>query len=73
MKKIALCEFVEEVGQSKAAEILGVTQPAIHKAVSRNRKIFVYKSESLVFAEEVRPFPHTKNRSVSMISIDGSC
>lgn len=64
MQKITLSDFVDEVGQNKAAELLGVTQPAIHKAIHRARKIFVYKTDSSVFAEEVRPFPHLKDRSV---------
>lgn len=64
MQKITLSDFVEEVGQNKAAEMLGVTQPAIHKAIHKARKIFVYRSLSAVFAEEVRPFPHTKDRPI---------
>lgn len=53
-----LTEFVDEHGQLKAAELLGMTQGALSKALGRGRKIFVEQDEEGRFqGEEVRPFP----------------
>lgn len=60
MKKITLAAFVSEVGQTAAANALGVSPPAISKALSRSRSIEVIKSDDgSVSAREIKPFPST--------------
>lgn len=39
--KISLAEYVDEVGQARAADAIGVHQTAISKAIRVGRKIFV--------------------------------
>lgn len=64
MKK-RLSEFVAKVGGPTAASrALGVSPPAIHKALQSNRNIFVIEREDgSCVAEEVRPFPSQKTAS----------
>ena len=58
MKKITLSEFVSEVGQQKAADVFGIRQSAISKAIEKNRNIFVIQSDGVVLsAEEIKPCP----------------
>jgi DNA-binding transcriptional regulator YdaS (Cro superfamily) len=58
MKEIPLDAFVADKGQSEASRLLGVTPPAISKALSAERKITVFEHEDGSFtAEELRPFP----------------
>lgn len=62
MNKITLADYVEENGQAKAADAIGVHQTAISKAVRVGRKIFVTTlPDGRVEAEEVRPFPCSKH------------
>lgn len=62
MKIIPLSEYVLENGQAKTAEVLGIYQSAISKALKRNRKVnILVKDNGKIEAEEVRPFPN-KNR-----------
>ncbi|MBA4993256.1 Cro/CI family transcriptional regulator [Pseudomonas aeruginosa] len=66
MQIIPINEFVAEQGQAKAAELLGVTQGAISKALRAGRKINVYRYEDGSYsAEEVRAFPAQKVRMAS--------
>lgn len=59
--KISLAEYVDEVGQVKAADAIGVHQTAISKAIRVGRQIFVNKLPGgKVEAEEIKPFPHSK-------------
>lgn len=59
MKHYSLKEFVKQFGQLKAAEIFGVNQSAISKALRSNREITVTQQEDGGFiAKETRPFPH---------------
>lgn len=59
MKRIPLKKYVQEKGQAKVAEELGVHQTAISKAVRTNRKIMVtIFNDGKVSAMEIRPFPH---------------
>ncbi|UZJ58230.1 Cro/CI family transcriptional regulator [Pseudomonas sp. KU26590] len=58
MKKIPLPELVERMGQSAVAKGLGVSAPAISKALKAAREILVIEHENgRLTAEEVRPFP----------------
>jgi hypothetical protein len=58
MKKITLSDLVSEIGQAGAAKALGVSAPAIAKALSAGREIYVTKRADGSFsAEELRPFP----------------
>lgn len=60
--KISLAEYVDEVGQAKAADAIGVHQTAISKAIRVGRKIFVNTlPDGKVKAEEIKPFPHSRN------------
>ncbi|MGP9826875.1 Cro/CI family transcriptional regulator [Ectopseudomonas khazarica] len=58
MIETSLQSFVEGRGQSEAARLLGVTAPAIHKALAANRDIRVVELPDGSFsAGELRPFP----------------
>lgn len=58
MKKTPLPELVERMGQSAVAKGLGVSAPAISKALKAAREILVIEHEDgKLTAEEVRPFP----------------
>ena len=61
MKQITLTELVKARSQSEAARLLGVSAPAITKAIKSGRTILVTEQEDGTFeAEELRPFPSTK-------------
>ena len=58
MKKIPLPELVDRMGQSAVAKGLGVSAPAISKALKAAREILVIEHENgRLTAEEIRPFP----------------
>ncbi len=58
MQKITLSEFIEKHGQTGAAEMLGLTQPSIRKAMLSGREIYVTEhDDGTVSAQEVREFP----------------
>lgn len=58
MKKTPLSELVERIGQSAVAKGLGVSAPAISKALRAAREILVTEHEDgTLTAEEIRPFP----------------
>ena len=60
--KISLAEYVDEVGQARAADAIGVHQTAISKAIRVGRKIFVNPlPDGKIKAEEIKPFPHNRN------------
>ncbi|AGG31972.1 Cro/CI family transcriptional regulator [Morganella morganii] len=62
MERIPLTTFATEVGQHKTAEMLGVRQSAISKAILKKRNIYVIKKQDgTVEAEEVKTFPSGKN------------
>ncbi|WP_052285666.1 Cro/CI family transcriptional regulator [Kluyvera genomosp. 1] len=64
MEKVTLAEFVKVNGQAKAANVIGVHQTAISKALRVSRNIYVITSPTgKVEAEEVRPFPSGKHES----------
>ena len=58
MKETSLDQFVADKGQSEAARLLGVTPPAIYKAIAAGRHIRVVELSAGIFkASELRPFP----------------
>ncbi|OYI61487.1 hypothetical protein CI692_21160 [Escherichia coli] len=60
--KISLAEYVDEVGQARAADAIGVHQTAISKAIRVGRKIFVNTlPDGKIKAEEIKSFPHNRN------------
>ncbi|PHM63978.1 Cro/Cl family transcriptional regulator [Xenorhabdus stockiae] len=61
MEKISLSEYVKQNGQAKTANLIGVHQTAISKALRAGRKIFLVRQEDGSYkAEECRPFPSQK-------------
>ncbi|HIH5821227.1 TPA: Cro/CI family transcriptional regulator [Proteus mirabilis] len=61
MERVPLTKFATELGQHKTAELLGVRQSAISKAILKKRNIFVIrKQDGTVEAEEVKPFSSGK-------------
>lgn len=62
MKRIPLTAFATELGQNKVAEMLGVRQSAISKAILKKRNIYVIqKSDGTIEAEEIKSFPASKS------------
>jgi hypothetical protein len=62
MKRIPLSEFAAEHGQSKAADLLGLTQGALSKAIRVGRDIVVvFNDDGQFSAFEQRPFPSQKS------------
>ncbi|MGQ7957657.1 Cro/CI family transcriptional regulator [Pseudomonas sp. SP16.1] len=58
MKKTPLSVLVAERGQAAVAKALGVSAPAIAKALLADRSIVVTEHADGTFsAEELRPFP----------------
>jgi hypothetical protein len=58
MSRVHIKEFARDRGQTKAAEMLGLTQGALNKALRVGRDIYVTElADGSFFAEEVRPFP----------------
>lgn len=58
MSRVHIKDFARERGQTKAAEMLGLTQGALNKALRVGRDIYVTETaDGSVVAEEVRPFP----------------
>ena len=57
MRKTSLLDYVEKNGITGTANDLGVTPPAILKAVRKNRNIYVTKKAGKIEAVETKPFP----------------
>ncbi|EAM6080653.1 Cro/Cl family transcriptional regulator [Salmonella enterica] len=58
MQKETLADYALKHGQLKTAQVLGVRQSAISKALRVGRKIYVKTlDDGSVEAEEIRPFP----------------
>lgn len=58
MSRITLNQFAISNGQTKAAQLLGMSQGALNKALRVGRDIYVTEAADGSFrAEEVRPFP----------------
>lgn len=63
MEKLTLSDFVGKHGQANTANMLGVRQSAIHKALKYRRKISITLHENGdVEAEEWKEFPSQKSR-----------
>ncbi|WAT10111.1 Cro/CI family transcriptional regulator [Rouxiella badensis] len=61
MERISLQEFVSSKGQEKTAELFGIRQSAISKALALGRKITVIiHDDGRVEAQELKPFPNSK-------------
>ena len=59
MKKTTLTDIVAQLGQAAVAKALGVSPPAITKALKAERVIFVTEHpDGSLTAEEIRAFPH---------------
>lgn len=64
MKQITLNELVEVRSQSEVARLLGVSAPAITKAIKSGRTILVTEhDDGALEAEELRPFPSKKTQA----------
>ncbi|MEE5149076.1 Cro/CI family transcriptional regulator [Pseudomonas alliivorans] len=66
MNRIPLTEFVENHGQDKAAQYLGLSQGGISKALRADRQVFVLiLADGAYRAEEIKPFPAQAMRKKS--------
>lgn len=66
MTQIPLPDLVAEKGQVFVAKALGVSPPAISKALSAERTIVVTVHPDGTFeAQELRPFPSQSRRGVA--------
>ncbi len=66
MTQIPLPDLVAEKGQTFVAKALGVSSPAISKALSAERTIVVTVLPDGTFeAQELRPFPSQVRRGVA--------
>lgn len=58
LKKTPLQDLVKRIGQSAVAKGLGISAPAISKALKAERSILVVEHEDgSLTAEEIKPFP----------------
>ncbi len=58
MRQLTLSQFATEKGQTKAGNLLGITQSSINKALQAGREVFVTEhADGSYTAEELRPFP----------------
>lgn len=70
MQSMPLAKFADELGQTKAAQALGVTQGSLSKTLRVGRHVFVIRLESGEYeAVELRPFP-TQGQPGQSTSID---
>lgn len=69
MGRTPLKDFARARGQTKAAELLGMTQGSLNKALRMGRDVYVTEHPDGTFsAEEKRPFPFkTPGRDASQI------
>lgn len=65
MEKMPLADYAKQNGQAKTAQELNLSQGAISKAIATNRKIFVFKKDGKLQAEETRPFPYLRANAQS--------
>jgi len=62
MSHIPLAKFVDDKGLTAAARALGISAPALHKALKNEREILVWANEDGSYsATEIRPFPFQKS------------
>lgn len=66
MKQIPLLDLVAEKGQAAVAKALGVSPPAIAKAINADRLIIVtIHKDGSYEAQELRPFPSQQKRTAA--------
>lgn len=66
MRRITLNEFATELGQTKAAELIGIRQSSLSKALRVGRAVFVTEQPDGTWkGEEVRPFPSHQPKLVA--------
>jgi len=58
MNRVHIKEFANQLGQTEAAILLGMTQGGLSKAIRVGRDVYVTRQDDGTYtAEEVRPFP----------------
>lgn len=58
MRRMTLSDFAAERGQIKAAELIGMRQSSLSKALATGRSVFVTEHDDGTYtAEEIKPFP----------------
>jgi hypothetical protein len=58
MNRVHIKDFANQLGQTEAAILLGMTQGGLSKAIRVGRDVYVTKQDDGTYtAEEVRPFP----------------
>lgn len=63
MRRITLSQFASEKGQIAAAQLLGMRQSSLSKALRVGRSIYVTEhDDGTLTAEEVRPFPSQNSK-----------
>lgn len=66
MRRITLSQFASEKGQIAAAQLLGMRQSSLSKALRVGRSIYVTEhDDGTLTAEEVRPFPSQPTKQPS--------
>lgn len=66
MTQLTLAEFAKTRSQTEAARLLGVSAPAINKALAAGRTILITELPDGSFrAEELREFPSTKKSAAA--------
>lgn len=64
MRRIPLADFTAKHGQTGAANLLGMTQGALAKALKVGRDVYVFQRPDKSWeAEETRPFPSKKTQA----------
>ena len=65
MEKTPLSVLVSKLGQKKVADLFGIQQSAINKALKNKRNIFVIHVDGIVVgAEEIKVFPNKPERVI---------
>lgn len=66
MRDIPLTEFAAKHGQTRAAEMLGITQGALSKALRVGRRVTVcLGDDGTLSAHELRPFPSQQPKTAA--------
>lgn len=66
MRRITLKELAEEKGQTQAANLIGIRQSSLSKALRVGREVFVTEQDDGTWkGEEVRPFPSQLPKSAA--------
>lgn len=65
MSRTPLDEFCRMHGQTMAAQLLGLTQGSLNKALRVGREIYVCETEKGFEAVEIRPFPCSRRNQTA--------